>query len=725
MEELRGAGPATSPRRGSARSELEKHTFRFGGAGAGIGMESRGGAGAAGTPWEGPRPLLRPVLCECGGLKATFDPRTFLFHVQATGERTNGPRFERLAGKASNKKWRLSVIILESELAGRPIGDWILSRGLQPKEGRAKPIHAGGLKPEKPEQGRRTRGLGSRWRVSKDLSAKYGRPDRSEEFTEERNAQIASIPISRLNIGRRPGDPTVSRWDLPEFLPPAANCVHLSSLRPALLRREASRGRDPTAVTLPAGYAPTMSPSTVWEQMPGYAQASRAGKNALDSKHVDMEQLVAAMVTYISDDSAELPLGAMGITEAPTVQGVPLDVRKLYHAVQSRGGYEIVTSLELWQTVGTACTGQAKMTRHTGREIRKIYASFLTVLDGDDRFKYQRKYRSRDRVDRTQGQDHLKIESSMIQEVQRVKPADKFPILRPPDTVNWEEMFASATPAPYLKLIDTEEKFWACVREFEAEPSVRATSLGKIDNTYKLPFTNDEVSLYQVFLDTTRLGGYKAIKSKRGMRSKLARERFSWRQVNTVTPGQSIFGDTQVPKAVLDKVRRGEWSGYGQVSLWMRMGFSKLEKFLSQKLDKPLPGAKDGGEEAGKLHCSEVPESKGAILESKVVEEWNEGLNHTSIESLSPGARKEASSFFGVRHPMNRTSTASDVVRSPLPNAEVEIVNIDSGSAEEEEKEAELSKEAEEQLRIRRDCKAQRDALLQSLRSQDRAQGDG
>ena len=74
---------------------------------------------------------------------------------------------------------------------------------------------------------------------------------------------------------------------------------------------------------------------------------------------------------------------------------------------------------------------------------------------------------------------------------------------------------------------------------------------------------------------------------------------------------------------------------------------------------------------------------------------------------------------------MNRTSTANDVVRSPLPNAEVEIVNIDSGSAEVDEKEAELSKEAEEQLRIRRGCNAQRDALLQSLRLQDRAQGDG
>ena len=485
-------------------------------------------------------------------------------------------------------------------------------------------------------------------------------------------------------------------------------------------------------MTLPAGYAPTMSPSTDWGQMPGYAQASRAGNNALDSKPVDMEQLVTAMATYISDDSAELPLGAMGITEAPTVQGVPLDVRKLYHAVQSRGGYELVTSLELWQTVGTASTGQAKMTRHTGREIRKIYASFLAVLDGDDRFKYRRRYRSRARVDRTQGQDQLKIESGMMQEVRRVKLADKFPILRPPDTVNWEEMFASATPAPYLKLIDTEEKFWACVREFEAEPSVRATSLGKIDNTYTLPFTNDEVSVYQVFLDTTRLGGFKAIKSKRGMRSKLARERFSWRQVNSVTPGQSIFGDTQVPKAALDKVRRGEWSGYGQVSLWMRMEFSKLEKFLSQKLGKPPPGAKDGGEEAAKLHCSEVPESKGVILESeeiilesKTVEEWNEGVNFTSIECLSLGARKEAISFFGTRHPMNRTSTANDVVRSPLPNAEVEIVNIDSGSAEVDEKEAELSKEAEEQLRIRRGCNAQRDALLQSLRLQDRAQGDG
>ena len=141
------------------------------------------------------------------------------------------------------------------------------------------------------------------------------------------------------------------------------------------------------------------------------------------------------------------------------------------------------------------------------------------------------------------------------------------------------------------------------------------------------------------------------------------------------------------------------------------MQFSKLEKFLSQKLDRPLPGEKDGGEEAGKLHFSEVPESKEVILESKEVilesktvknvEKRIEGVKSVSPKGLSPGVRKEASSFFGaspgvleeatsfiglIPGTANRHTTASDLVRSldlirSLPDAEAEISNIDSDSA--------------------------------------------
>ena len=512
-------------------------------------------------------PIVPPVRCECGGVEATFDPQTHLFRVHATGCLVRGSKLERLGGKESQKKWRASVRVLEGEHAGRPIGDWMEAFNLEPKSRRpwAQRSFLGGRKPDR----RGGRGWGGG--AGRELSRVYGRLDRPVVYTEERDREIASLDLSLLKLGWRSGDPTVSDEDLPKTLSSSTDCIWLNGLGASAMRREAAFGLAPTAVTLPREYAPSMPPSTKWSNVPGCP----AGEHV--AGHHGSADTMAAMAVYVGDDSQELPLGAMGLSEAPTVDGIPVDLRKVYWEVQDRGGFEQVSSLDTWQPVAEAATGMKNMKKRAARSVMNMYRMFLFDLDDSGRKLGGNRKKARG-TSRGNRNCHEVAEKGRTDAQTRVVHA------RP--LTNWDELFAQCSPAPYLYLIDTEEKFWQCVKEFENLPEVKASAVQTIPKGYALSFPSEDVPVYKMFLDTTRLGGFEAMKAKRGLRASLARERFNLHFKNS---GTFLFGDSQVP-GWKEKVRKGLAV---MVSIWVRLQLSMLESFLLQKasnrVQNPLP----------------------------------------------------------------------------------------------------------------------------------------
>lgn len=335
------------------------------------------------------------------------------------------------------------------------------------------------------------------------------------------------------------------------------------------MRKVAAIGSAPTAVTLPREYAPTMPPSTKWSNMPGCPAGERV------AGHHGSTDRMAAMAVYIGDDSQELPLGSMGLSEAPTVDGIPVDLRRVFWEVQDRGGFEQVSSLDTWQPVAEAATGLKNLNKRAARSVMTMYRMFLFELDDSGRRLGGNRKKSRGT---SRGRNCHEVERDRIDAGTRVVRA------RP--LTNWDELFAQCSPAPYLHLIDTEEKFWQCVKEFENLPEYNAFAVQTIPKSYAVSFPSEDVPVYKMFLDTTRVGGFKVLKAKHGLRAKMARERFNLHFQNS---GGFLFGETS-GTGWKEKVRKGLAVA---VSVWDRLQLAMLESFLLQKasnrVQNPLP----------------------------------------------------------------------------------------------------------------------------------------
>jgi len=487
-------------------------------------------------------------------VEATFDPQTQLFRLHATGCLVNGSKFERLAGKEGMKKWRSSVRVIEGEHAGRTIGHWMEVFGLDPPKKRGE--RPGGLRMYL--GGRKPGGRGAGGRAGRELPRVYGRLDRPVVYTEERDREIASLDLSSLRMGWRSGDPTVNDQDLPKTLSHSTDCIWLNGLGALSLRREASLGLAPAAVTLPREYAPAMPPSTKWSDVPGCPAGGHA------AGHRGSDDSLAAMAVYIGDENQELPLASMGLKEAPAVDGTPIDLRKVYWEVQDRGGFEQVSSLDTWQPVAEAATGLKNLKKREARSVMNMYRVFLLDLDDSGRELGVNRKKARGTGRGRNGREVADRAPSPDRTNAGARPL-----------TNWEEVFAQCSPAPYLHLIDTEEKFWQCVKEFEDLPEIKASAVERIPKVFHFgKVFSESVPVYKMFLDTTRLGGYEAMKARRGLRVKVARERFNLHFQNC---GTWVFGDTQGWRDKLQK------SMTAPVSIWARLQLSMLESFLMQK----------------------------------------------------------------------------------------------------------------------------------------------
>lgn len=292
------------------------------------------------------------VSVVCGAIKGVLllPKRRIIINAGTKGAREVSPtEFERLGGKGSAKKWRLSIRLRSG---GRHIGEWLVQHGYDPSP-------ASRLAAEKAQQEPAEEEL---WAQASGSDGGGGGGD------------CAFLPPGSVGqlVGAPSWEPLVRQPSLVfgSSTPPQHEADQANML---LMQQPQQHQWDDGGMPLPPPQQPQFQspwpcpPALLQQQQPLQQHTSLlppSGSSGplgmLPRTPVTLHRLpgdgsdaVAAMADYLAGLAPTPPLHLLQAVDVPAVAGRELDLRALFNAVVQLGGYLAVTTAGRWGEVLT------------------------------------------------------------------------------------------------------------------------------------------------------------------------------------------------------------------------------------------------------------------------------------------------------------------------------------------------------------------------------------
>ncbi|KAK9862504.1 hypothetical protein WJX84_009525 [Apatococcus fuscideae] len=296
----------------------------------------------------------------CGTARGTLlTKRARILHE---GMEISPTEFERVGGRATTKKWKTSVRLLEQDgQVGQTLGDWLQDHDLDMRGGQ---IFKAGERPVD----------------------RTGSPLASRQSSPIATASPAEIldHAGQRNLGMLPGDPTMG--ELPDEMPPPFDTDGLEM-------EEIDWG-SMDHHELMAWTAQSMTANTnahLFQNPPGVAMGRQAfitGQEPTKRQRVvqqalGTEERIVQMVEHLEGQRAEPPWGAFGNRSIPTLSGRVVDLKGLWRCCKQQGGFEQTCKDRKWPSIAKelGITGIS----NGGHMCRQHYKTYLLGVEQQQR----------------------------------------------------------------------------------------------------------------------------------------------------------------------------------------------------------------------------------------------------------------------------------------------------------------------------------------------------